>query len=84
MNELPCDGITKVPNLHDGPIGRTLNSATDLEICTNFIQISIDHYFEAKYDQSYLRDIILIISSGIIPINLLIQNVHPVNLDMQR
>ena len=28
-------GVTKGPNVNDGPIGRILNSATDLEICKN-------------------------------------------------
>ena len=70
------DGIIKGHILHDYPIGRSLNSATNLEMFTNCIQISIDHHFEATLkmnsnlssDQSHLRDMILI-SSGIIHIH---------------
>ena len=65
------------PNLHAGPIGEQLISVNSVSIVLNFPRITLNDEFldvlnRSSYmssDQKYLRDILLIISTGIIPVN---------------
>ena len=84
MNELPLrkvfvalDGASKGPNLCEGPIGRQLASVTYQPINLQYKHIEIDpsminkllNIEDISSDQKYLRDIILLIHSGILPRN---------------
>ena len=84
MNELPLKNVmakfgvqTKGPNLHGGEIGQSLPKAETLNIYPDFPLIRIDDGFAANLvaatdltsDQKYLRDILLVISTGNIPDN---------------
>ena len=83
MNELPFRNVMKTfnvdtsgPNLHTGDIGLLLLKAENTEIVT-FRLVNIPDEFKSQLessidlssDQRYLRDILLIITSGIIPTN---------------
>ena len=84
MNELPLRGVmtafnvtTRGPNLHAGPIGELLISVNSIRIVLNFPRITLNDEFvdvlnrslDLSSDQKYLRDILIIISTGIIPVN---------------
>ena len=84
MNELPLRGVmtafnvtTRGPNLHAGPIGELLISVNSIRIVLNFPRITLNDEFvdvlnislDLSSDQKYLRDILIIISTGIILVN---------------
>ena len=84
MNELPLhkvftllDGVSKGPNIHDDPVGRNLLDVNKFLISHDFLKVTLSdkqlhnlqHVEDISSDQAYLRDIILIINSGIVPAN---------------
>ena len=70
------DGITKGPDIHNGPIGKMLkNSITLLPVSFPIIPISDEFRLNLinnnvlSSDQAYLQDIILAISTGILTVS---------------
>ena len=70
---------TSGPNLHKGQIGKRLPTACDIDISPRFRRILLDPVYadfigslsdtDLSSDQCYLRDMISVISTGIVPQN---------------